>query len=73
MLLRFSKIDEDRLDRLAHRRGCTKASYAREIILTHIEDQEDVYEAERILRRLKAGRERTYALNEAARRLGLDC
>jgi RHH-type rel operon transcriptional repressor/antitoxin RelB len=63
---------EKRLERLAERSGRTKTYYAREAILKHIEDLEDAFEAERILARVRAGRERTFTLEEVAKRLGLD-
>jgi RHH-type rel operon transcriptional repressor/antitoxin RelB len=72
MLLRLSKVDEERLERIARRTGRTKTSYARKVILRHIEDQEDIAEADRVLRRVKAGKERTFTPAEVAGRLGLD-
>jgi RHH-type rel operon transcriptional repressor/antitoxin RelB len=72
LAIRLPQSIEKRLERLAQRSGRTKTYYAREAILKHIEDLEDAYEAERILERVRAGRERTYTLDEVARRLGLD-
>ncbi len=72
MILRFSKSIEGRLEQLARRSGLGATSYVRDVILRHIEDAEDTYEAERILRRVRAGMERTHTLDEVARRLGLD-
>lgn len=42
---------EDRLERLAMKSGRSKTSLAREAILEHLEDLEDVYLAEQRLRR----------------------
>jgi RHH-type transcriptional regulator, rel operon repressor / antitoxin RelB len=72
LAIRLPQSIEKRLDRLAKRSGRTKTYYAREAILRHIEDLEDAHEAERILQRVRAGKERTYTLDEVARRLGLD-
>ncbi len=71
MLVRLSQSIEERLERLARRRSLAKASYVRQVILKHIEDQEDAHEADRILRRVRAGKESTHTLDEVARRLGL--
>lgn len=72
LAIRLPQAIEKRLDRLAKRSGRTKTYYAREAILRHLEDLEDAHEAERILQRVRAGKERTYTLDEVARRLGLD-
>jgi RHH-type transcriptional regulator, rel operon repressor / antitoxin RelB len=72
LAIRLPQSIEKRLDRLARRSGRTKTYYARQAILQHLEDLEDAYEAERILQRVRAGRERTYTLDEVAKRLGLD-
>ncbi|MGA2370750.1 MAG: DUF6290 family protein [Candidatus Korobacteraceae bacterium] len=72
LAIRLPQSIEDRLERLAKRTGRTKTYYAREAILKHIEDLEDVYEAERVLERVRAGKERTHSLDEVTERLGLD-
>jgi RHH-type transcriptional regulator, rel operon repressor / antitoxin RelB len=71
LAIRLPQSVEKRLQKIAERSGRTKTYYAREAILRHLEDLEDAYEAERILHRVRAGRESTYALNEVAKRLGL--
>ena len=71
LTIRLPHSIEKRLEKLAQRSGRTKTYYAREAIL-HIEDLEDVFDAERILHRVRTGRERTYTLDEVAKRLGLD-
>ncbi|MCY4496893.1 MAG: TraY domain-containing protein [Rhodospirillaceae bacterium] len=63
---------EERLEHLAMATGRTKTFYARETILQHLEDLEDVYLAEQTLTELRAGRERTYPLEEVIRDLGLE-
>jgi RHH-type rel operon transcriptional repressor/antitoxin RelB len=72
LAIRLPQSVEKRLEKLAKRSGRTKTYYAREAILRHLEDLEDAHEAERILQRVRAGKERTYTLEEVARRLGLD-
>lgn len=63
---------EDRLDALAARTGRTKAFYIREAIEEHLDDLEDLYQAEQAVRRLRNGESRTYTLEEVGRELGLD-
>jgi predicted DNA-binding protein len=69
MFITLSQSVEERLARLARRRGLSTSEYARKAIVDHIEDQEDVYEAKRILRRVRAGKEAIYSLDEARKRL----
>ena len=63
---------ENRLERLAKATGRTKAFYAREAILAHLDDLEDLYLAEQRLIDNRAGRSRTYTLEEVERELGLE-
>ncbi len=72
LVMRLRQSVEKRLESLAKRSGRTKTYYAREAILRLIEDFEDAHEAERILRSVRAGKERTYTLDEVATRLGLE-
>jgi RHH-type transcriptional regulator, rel operon repressor / antitoxin RelB len=62
---------EKRLDRLAKRTGRTKTYYAREAILQHLEDLEDIYLAEKRLAEIRAGHVRTIPLEKVVRRYGL--
>ncbi len=62
---------EDRLDRLAKATGRTKVFYARQAIVEHLGDLEDLYLAERRLDDLRAGKSSTYTLEEVERELGL--
>lgn len=65
---------EERLVNLAKATGRTRTFYAREVILQHLEDLEDLYLAEQRLIALREGRSRTYTIDEVARDLGLeDC
>jgi len=72
LAIRLPQSIEKRLEKLARRTGRTKTFYAREAILKHIEDLEDVYAAEKVLERVRAGKEKTHSLDEIAKRLGLD-
>ncbi len=62
LAIRLSESIEKRLERLAKRTGRTKTFYAREAILKHLEDLEDVYEAEHVLERVRSGKEKTHSL-----------
>lgn len=72
LAIRLPEDIEKRLDRLAKRSGRTKTWYAREAILRHIEDLEDIQIAEEELAAIREGRSRTYTLEEVERDLGLD-
>jgi len=63
---------EKRLARLAKRTGRTKTYYAREAILQHLEDLEDIYIADKRLAEIRAGRAKTIPLEEVMRQYGLD-
>jgi RHH-type rel operon transcriptional repressor/antitoxin RelB len=65
--IRLDSETEDRLNRLAKKTGRTKTSFAREAILEHIADLEDIHLATQRLRRPA----RTYSAGEVKRELGL--
>jgi len=71
LAIRLPEEIEARLDTLAKRTGRSKTFYAREAILQHLEDLEDLYEAERVVKRIRAGKETTSTLDEVEARLGL--
>ncbi len=62
LAIRLPASVEKRLAKLARRTGRTKTYYAREAILQHLDDLEDVYLAERLLDRIRRGEERTIPL-----------
>ena len=67
LAIRLDSDTENRLDRLAKKTGRTKTFYAREAILQHLEDLEDIYLATQRLRRPA----KTYSDQEVKRELGL--
>ena len=71
LAIRLPEDIETRLDTLAKRTGRTKTFYAREAIVQHLEDLEDLYLAERVAKRIRAGKEPTSSLDEVEARLGL--
>jgi RHH-type rel operon transcriptional repressor/antitoxin RelB len=71
LAIRLPDNIEKRLNRLAKRTGRTKTYYAREAILQHLEDLEDIYLAEKRLADIRAGRVRTVPLEKVMRRYGL--
>ncbi len=71
LAIRLPEEIEARLDNLAKRTGRSKSFYAREAILEHLDDLEDLYLAEQVMRRIQSGEERTYTLEEVEARLGL--
>lgn len=72
LAIRLPQKIEKRLDRLAKRTGRTKTYYAREAILQHLEDLEDIYLAEKRLADIRAGRTQTIPLEEVMRRYGIN-
>jgi RHH-type rel operon transcriptional repressor/antitoxin RelB len=71
LAIRLSAEIENRLNALAQATGRTKTFYAREAILEHLDDLEDLYLAEQRLIEIQAGRSKTYSLDEVERSLGL--
>jgi len=67
LAIRLDPEIEERLARLAEKTGRTKTFYAREAILEHLEDLEDVYLAKQSLK--KGGR--IYTSDEIKSELGL--
>jgi len=61
-----------RLQVLAARTGRTATYYIREAIEAQLEDLEDIYLAEQVLADLRSGREKTIAMEEMSRKLGLE-
>ena len=72
LVIRLPETIEKRLEKLAQKTGRTKTFYAREAILTHLADLEDLYLAEDRLDRIQSGEERTIPLKDVVKRRGLD-
>ena len=71
LALRLPEDIESRLDKLAKATGRTKSFYAREAILEHLADLEDLYLAEKRLAKVRTGKSKTYSLNAVEKALGL--
>ena len=72
LAIRLPQSIEKRLEKLARQTGRTKTFYAREAILQHIEELEDVYLAEARLERLRSGEEKAIPLEDVIKRHGLE-
>jgi RHH-type rel operon transcriptional repressor/antitoxin RelB len=72
LAIRLPEKLEKRLDRLAKRTGRTKTYYAREAIIKHLEDLEDIYYAEKELEAVRSGRSRPIPLEKIMRRYGME-
>jgi RHH-type transcriptional regulator, rel operon repressor / antitoxin RelB len=72
LAIRLPQSIEKRLEKLARRTGRTKSFYAREAILQHLEDLEDLYLAERALERIRKGEDDTIPLEEVMKRHGME-
>lgn len=71
LAIRLPAEIEKRLDALAKQTGRTKSFYAREAILEHLDDLEDIYDAEQQLAEIRAGRVKTIPLEEVMKRYGM--
>ncbi|MBH0237581.1 type II toxin-antitoxin system RelB family antitoxin [Methylobrevis albus] len=71
LALRLPPDIEARLDELARRTGRSKSFYAREAILEHLDDLEDIYLAEKRLEDLRRGDSDTVSLADLLARHGL--
>ncbi|QIT55907.1 ribbon-helix-helix protein, CopG family [Aquisalimonas sp. 2447] len=72
LALRLPAEIEERLDALAKAMGRSKSYYAREAILLHLEDLEDIYLAEQRLIDHREGRGETVSMEEMRQRVGLE-
>ena len=63
---------ETRLDRLAQLTGRTKTYYVREAIEDHLDDLEEAYLAEKVLEKVRSGREKLIPLEDVVKQYGLD-
>jgi len=72
LAIRLPAEVEKRLEALAKATGRTKTFYAREAILEHLDDLEDLYLAEQRLIDIRAGKTQTVPLEEVMKRYGLE-
>lgn len=72
LAIRLSAEVEARLEALARATGRTKTFYAREAILEHLDDLEDLYLAEQRLIDIRAGKTQTVPLEEVLKRYGME-
>jgi len=72
LAIRLPDSVEKRLERLAKRTGRTKTFYAREAILKHLEDLEDLYDAECAWERIQSGKDKTIPLEDVMKRYGME-
>jgi len=70
LALRLPAEIEARLEALARRTGRSKSFYAREAILEHLEDLEDLYLAEEALAEHYGSGASTLSMDEVVRRYG---
>jgi RHH-type transcriptional regulator, rel operon repressor / antitoxin RelB len=71
LALRLPAEIETRLADLAKRTGRSKSFYAREAILAHLDELEDLYLAEGRLKDLREGRSESIPLTDLLRRHGV--
>ncbi len=72
LAIRLPADIESRLDALAKATGRTKTFYAREAIIEHLADLEDLFLAEKELQDIRAGRTQTVPLEDVMKRYGLE-
>ncbi len=72
LAIRLPADIESRLEALAKATGRTKTFYAREAILEHLDDLEDIYLAEKRLENIRAGRSKNVPLGEVMKRYDMD-
>ena len=72
LAIRLPEKIEKRLARLAKRTGRTKTYYAREAILKHLDDLEDIYLAEKRMEAIESGRVKTVPIEDIMRQHGLE-
>jgi RHH-type rel operon transcriptional repressor/antitoxin RelB len=72
LAIRLPADIENRLEALAKATGRTKTFYAREAILEHLDDLEDLYLAERELEAIRSGQSKTIPLEDMMKRYGME-
>ncbi len=72
LAIRLPENVENRLEALARKTGRSKTFHAREAILEHLDDLEDLYLAEQEMVELRAGRLKAIPLEEVMKQYGLE-
>ena len=72
LAIRLPQSIEKRLEKLARRTGRTKTFYARQAILRHLDELEDLYRAELALGRIRSGKDKPIPLEEVMKRHGVE-
>lgn len=72
LAIRLPAEIESRLEALAKATGRTKSFYAREAILEHLSDLEDLYLAEQRLIDIQSGKTSTLPLEDVMKRYGME-
>ncbi len=72
LAIRLPAKIEERLERLAKHTGRTTAYCAKQAIIQHLEDLEDVEIADKRLDKLRTGKTRTVPLSRLVRKYGVD-
>lgn len=72
LAIRLPSEIEDRLEALAKATGRSKTFYARQAILEHLDDLEDIYLAEQRLIDIRSGKTQTIPLEDVMKRYGLE-
>lgn len=72
LAIRLSDDIETRLESLAKQTGRTKTFYAREAILTHLEDLEDYYLSAETVAKIRRGDEPIHSSEDVRKTLGLE-
>ena len=71
LAIRLPTEVESRLEALAKATGRTKTFYARQAIVEHLDDLEDLYLAEHELEVIRAGKSETLPLEEVMKHYGM--
>jgi RHH-type rel operon transcriptional repressor/antitoxin RelB len=72
LAIRLPEAIEKRLEALAQSTGRSKTFYARQAILAHLDDLEDLYLAEQQMTEVRAGRLKTIPLDQVMKRYGME-
>jgi RHH-type rel operon transcriptional repressor/antitoxin RelB len=71
LAVRIPTSEYEVLDKLAKTTGRTKTYYVQELLSMHLADLQDIYIAEKRAEDVRAGRSKTYSLDEVIKDNGL--